>query len=71
VLVHPSASQDDIKFLEEVLKTPADVGTVNNGTKLVGAGTVANSKGVLVGLATTGPEMARIEEAFGFLEGYL
>jgi translation initiation factor 6 len=54
-----------------LFKIPADVGTVNNGTQLVGACAVANSKGVMVGLNTTGPELARIEEAFGFLEGYL
>jgi len=54
-----------------LFKIPADVGTVNNGTQLVGACAVANSKGVMVGLNTTGPELARIEEALGFLEGYL
>jgi len=71
VLVHPAASQEDINWVEKVLKAPADVGTVNNGTALVGACTVATSKGVLVSLNTTGPELARIEETFGFLEGYL
>lgn len=71
VLLHPSASQEDIELVEKVLKTQADVGTVNNGTSLVGACTVATSKGVIVSLNTTGPELARIEETFGFLEGYL
>lgn len=68
-LVHPSATRGEIESLEKLLKVPADVGTVNNGTKLVGACTAANSRGVIVGLSTTGPELARIEEAFGFLEG--
>ncbi len=71
VLAHPSATPEDIKFLEKTMKVPADVGTVNQGTKLVGAGTVANSNGVLVGDKTTGPELARIEESLGFLEGLL
>ena len=71
VLVHPAASEDEIEYIEKLFKTPVDVGTVNNGTQLVGACAVANSKGVMVGLNTTGPELARIEEAFGFLEGYL
>ncbi len=71
VLLHPSASQEDIKMVEKILKVPADVGTVNNGTALVGACAVATSKGVLVSLKTTGPELARIEETFGFLEGLL
>ncbi|HMK53376.1 MAG TPA: translation initiation factor IF-6 [Methanobacteriaceae archaeon] len=71
VLAHPSTTPEELKFLESTLKVPADVGTVNRGTPLVGAGAVANSHGVLVGLNTTGPEMARIEESLGFLEGYL
>ena len=71
VLVHPAASEDELESIETLFKTHADVGTVNNGTQLVGACAVANSKGVMVGLNTTGPELARIEEALGFLEGYL
>ncbi|MEG3224519.1 MAG: translation initiation factor IF-6 [Methanobacteriales archaeon Met13] len=71
VLVHPSATPEELKFLEATLKVPVDVGTVNRGTPLVGSGAVANSHGLLVGLDTTGPEMTRIEESLGFLEGYL
>lgn len=70
ILAHPSASEDELAFVEGLLKTPADIGTVNKGIKLVGACTVANSNGVIVGQDTTGPELARIEEALGFLEGY-
>lgn len=70
ILAHPSASENELAFAEGIMKTPADVGTVNNGIMLVGACTVANSNGVIVGLNTTGPELARIEEALGFLEGY-
>ncbi|HTX60744.1 MAG TPA: translation initiation factor IF-6 [Methanobacterium sp.] len=71
VLLHPSANESDIELVEKILKAPADVGTVNNGTALVGACTVATTKGVIVSSNTTGPELARIEETFGFLEGYL
>jgi len=70
VLTHPSATEDELAFMEGVLKVPADIGTVNKGIKLVGACSVANSNGVIAGLDTTGPELARIEEALGFLEGY-
>jgi len=70
ILAHPSASENELAFAEGIMKTTADVGTVNNGIMLVGACTVANSSGVIVGLSTTGPELARIEEALGFLEGY-
>jgi translation initiation factor 6 len=71
VLTHPSITSKELKFLEETMNVPVDVGTVNRGTRFVGAGTVANSQGVLVGMDTTGPEMARIEESLGFLEEYL
>ena len=70
ILAHPSATEDELAFVEGVMKAPADIGTVNNGIMLVGACAVANSNGVVVGLNTTGPELARIEEALGFLEGY-
>lgn len=70
-LVHPQSTPAEIELVEEVLKVPADVGTVNRGVGLVGACSIANSQGVMVSEGTTGPEMARIEEAFGFLEGYL
>ena len=70
-LIHPQTKQSELKLVEDVLKVPADVGTVNRGVGLVGACSIANSNGVLVGEITTGPEMARIEEALGFLEGYL
>ena len=70
VLAHPSTTPEEIKFLEKTMKVPADVGTVNQGTKLVGAGTVANSNGVLVG-EKTGPEMARIEESLGLSRGII
>ncbi len=71
VLVHPATPEDEIENLENLFKTPVDVGTVNNGTQFVGSCSIANSNGVMVGLNTTGPELARIEEALGFLEGYL
>ena len=69
VLTHPSTTQEELEFIENVLKVPADIGTINNGVELVGACAVANTSGVLVGADTTGPELARVEEAFGFLEG--
>ena len=70
ILAHPSATEDELAFAEGVMKAPADVGTVNSCIMPVGACAVANSNGVIVGLNTTGPELARIEEALGFLEGY-
>jgi len=46
------------------------VGTVGIGISFVGACCIANTKGAIVAENSTGPEMARIEEALGFLEAF-
>ena len=37
------------------------------GSEFVRSGLIANSSGAIIGNRTTGPELARIEEALGFL----
>ncbi len=57
------ASDDDIEILKEVLKVKeVQRTTVNHGSKYVGSGVIANSKGALVGDATTPIEMGRLED---------
>jgi len=67
VLVHPKASTQELKFLEDAFNLPVDIGTVNFGSGLIGAALLANSKGYVVGAETTGPELGRIEDALGFI----
>lgn len=69
-LVHRKSSQSEMKFIENVFKVEADIGTVGHGIDLVGACSITNSYGAIVPENTTGPEMARIEEALGFLEDF-
>ena len=69
-LVHRETSESELKFVENVFKVDADIGTVGQGINLVGACSIANSYGAIVPENSTGPEMARIEEALGFLEGF-
>jgi len=66
-LVHREASKSELNFIEKVFKVDADIGTVGQGIALVGACSIANSYGAIVPENSTGPEMARIEEALGFL----
>lgn len=66
-LVHPLVTEEKLKWMEEILKVDVDVGTVNRGVGYVRTGVIANSKGVLVGEDTTGPEVARIEDSLGLL----
>ena len=56
------ASEDDVALLKDVLKVDVALTTVNHGAQFLGAGTVANSKGALVGDETTPIEMERIED---------
>jgi translation initiation factor 6 len=66
VLVHPKATGNEIGILEELFNLPVDIGTINFGSPLVGSGLLANSKGYVAGEDTTGPEIARIEDALGY-----
>ena len=58
----------DFEFLKNNLKVGGDIGSVNFGGVFIKSGIIANSHGALIGKFTTGPEIARIEEALGFLE---
>lgn len=69
-LVHREASESELKFVENVFKVGANIGTVGKGINLVGACSIANSYGSIVPENSTGPEMARVEEALGFLDKF-
>lgn len=68
VLVHPKATETEIATLEDILDVPSMPGTVNHGSPYVGSGVAANSLGALIGTATTGPELNRLEDALGYLD---
>ena len=69
VLVHARSTDAEIADLAECAEgLQIGTGTVNMGSGLVGTGVLANSRGYVVGFETTGFELGRIEEVFGFLE---
>ncbi len=68
VIVHPRATERQIAMLEEVAKVPVGTGSINMGSGLVGTGLLVNEQGYLAGNATSGFELGRIEDVFGFLE---
>ena len=68
LLCHPKASAEEINKLEKLFQVPVMIGTVNHGSPVIGSGVIANVNGVVVGNKTTGIELGRIEEAFGFLD---
>jgi len=66
-LCHPKVTEEEIRVLEKIFNINIMIGTVNHGSPIIGSGLVANSKGAIIGDRTTGIELGRIEEAFGFL----
>ena len=67
-LISSKAVQSEVRLAQEVFGVEGDIGTVGKGIPLVGACSIANSKGAIVAKDSTGPEMARVEEALGFLD---
>jgi translation initiation factor 6 len=68
VLAHPLLTDDEKKIIEEALKVPVDVGTVNCGIPYVGTGLIANSYAAVAGSLTTGPEMFIIGNALDVVQ---
>ena len=68
LLVHPRATEAELAALEDLFKLPVDIGTVSFGSPLVGSAILANTKGMITGTRTSGPELGRIEDALGLLE---
>jgi len=68
VIVHPNATAQQIAQIEAVAKVPVGTGTINMGSGLIGTGLLVNDTGYIAGNATSGFELGRIEDVFGFLE---
>ena len=67
-LITNNATSSEINLARKVFGVEGDIGTVGRGIPLVGACSIANSHGAIVAKGSTGPEMARVEEALGFLD---
>ncbi|MEM1586861.1 MAG: translation initiation factor IF-6 [Candidatus Bathyarchaeia archaeon] len=63
VLAHPLLKPEEEKLLSGVLRTQISVGTVNCGIPYIGTGLVGNSRVVVAGSLTTGPEIFIISQA--------
>jgi translation initiation factor 6 len=68
IIVHPRATERQIAQLEEIAKIPVGTGSINMGGALIGTGLLVNENGYIAGNATSGFELGRIEDVFGFLE---
>jgi translation initiation factor 6 len=63
VLAHPLLKDSERKLIEDLLKAPVDVGTINCGVPYVGTGLICNRYAAIAGLLTTGPEIFIIGNA--------
>lgn len=68
-LAHPLLEDSERKVLEEMLKVPVDVGTINCGVPYVKTGLICNSYAAVAGSLTTGPEMFIIGNALDVVKG--
>jgi len=68
VIAHPLLKDDERKVLEDVLKVPVDVGSVNCGIPYAGTGLIGNRYAAVAGSMTTGPEMFIIEHALDVVQ---
>jgi len=68
VLVHPRSTRSELQVLEKAAGVPVGAGSINRGVGLVGTGLIVSEKGYAAGIETTGFELGRIEDVFGFLE---
>jgi translation initiation factor 6 len=63
--VHPRATEEETKAVSEVLQVPAEPVTINSGVPFLSSGIVANTKAVVVGNLTSGPELIMLSRIFG------
>lgn len=62
--VHPSATEDEVKAVAKTLHVQAEPLTINGGVPFLSSGMVANTKTVVVGNLTSGPELIMLSRIF-------
>lgn len=63
-IIHPSAEEEDIKIISQVLGVELEPVTINGGSPFVASGILANNKSLVVGTLTNGPELVMLTRAF-------
>jgi translation initiation factor 6 len=63
-VVHPKATEEEIKDISEALQVEVEPVTVNGGIPFLSSGIIANSKSIIVGSLTSGPELIMLSRAF-------
>jgi translation initiation factor 6 len=61
---HPNISDDEVQAISEILHVDVEPVTINGGIPYLSSGIIANSKSVVVGNMTSGPELIMLSRAF-------
>ncbi len=62
-IIHPSARDFEIDFVQDILGIEVEAGTVNSGVPFVTSGIIANGRNAIVGSHTSGLELATLSRA--------
>jgi translation initiation factor 6 len=62
--VHPKSTEEEIEIISEALQVQVEPVTINGGVPFLSSGILANSKSVVVGSLTSGPELIMLSRAF-------
>src|SRR5215203_6195128 len=62
--VHPKSTEEEIEVISEALQVQVEPLTINGGVPFLSSGIIANSKSVIAGSLTSGPELIMLSRAF-------
>ncbi|MBA3749502.1 MAG: translation initiation factor IF-6 [Nitrosopumilus sp.] len=62
--IHPNASEKEIEIVSSILKVDVEPLTINGGVPYLSSGIICNSKSLVVGNMTTGPELIMLSRGF-------
>ena len=62
--VHPKSTEEEIEIISEALQVEVEPLTINGGVPFLSSGIIANSKSLVVGSLTSGPELIMLSRVF-------
>ena len=63
-VVHPETDDEDVKMISNILDVKVEHATINGGLPFLSSGILVNSKSMVVGTLTNGPEIMMLTRAF-------
>ena len=63
-VVHPETDDEDVKMISNIMDVKVEHATINGGIPFLSSGILVNSKSMVVGTLTNGPEIMMLTRAF-------